>query len=112
MAPQRPRIAIVPMPDEPGHLLPMLTLGKRLKDRGCDVVFLGIADDRTGPEAAGFRYIEGAERAFPAGSIAALKESWTTPWRIAASGPAWMRRLRHACDEMREALVPRLREES
>ena len=69
----RDRIAIALLPDERGHINAAITLARRLLVAGFDVVFIGLADDRSILEEQGFEYMAIAEELYPKGKWAEEK---------------------------------------
>jgi UDP:flavonoid glycosyltransferase YjiC (YdhE family) len=52
-----------------GHLNPMTTLARKMRERGHEVVFAGIPDAEPAVRHAGLEFHPVAEREFPAGSV-------------------------------------------
>jgi zeaxanthin glucosyltransferase len=53
-----------------GHFNPMTSLGRKLKSRGNEVLFIGVPDMEAAVRAAGLDFVPFCEKAYPAGSVA------------------------------------------
>lgn len=62
------KLAFVSLPFV-GHLNPMTALGRKMRSRGHEVVFIGIPDIESTIRAAGLTFIPYCETEFPAGSL-------------------------------------------
>jgi zeaxanthin glucosyltransferase len=58
-------------PPAPGHLLTMTTLARKMRDRGHEVVCIGVLDAEPMIQAADLPFISCAEQEYPAGSYRA-----------------------------------------
>jgi zeaxanthin glucosyltransferase len=63
------KIGFVSMPFD-GHLNPMTALARKLKSRGHEIVFIGVADVGPHVRAAGMDFVPFCEEEFPLGSCA------------------------------------------
>ena len=62
----------------PGHMYPMTTLARKVRERGHEVFFLGIPDAEPMVRVAGFEFYPYGDALFPAGIISSSESRATT----------------------------------